>query len=229
MFTHESDKVIFILPVGYAVTVFGLAAYTFGTFGPALGLEPNRGVAVAAVLAGLIFIGLYHRIAAAIFERWQAGNQYTINRLEHEAGALSARIVADDERAPIADDDDSGRIEVNTVEGSYSLPRLSEAERRQNALIGDCLQFIAIGGRAGSFSLRAMTAQRPVGWSENRFEKWWAAKSDQLVRWGLFEKLDRSGTRPANGRTPDDVRRALLRREFATAGDAGQAGQGQAV
>lgn len=241
--TEPSDKTIFTLPLGYGVIVFGLVAFTLGTFGSWLGLTVGDGVRWA-VLAGVV-VGVlqYHELAKAYKARWHAANNMFMARLRRDAAELEAQAdafgrsnttEADDTAGITADDDDANRLRVNTAHGSYTVSRLTTDEANEMALIGDCLKFLAIGKRAGGkYSLRKMQPHRQVGWSETKFEKWWTRVSNQLVTWRLFEKGERDTTKPVGSLTSEDVRRALLRREFhtiePTALRPAQTGQGQTV
>jgi hypothetical protein len=243
MFAIEpNDKTIFILPIGYGVIVFGLVAFTVGTFGPMVGADVGRGIQFA-IFAGMV-IGLleYHGLVKAYRVRWHEANEMLIARMRRttaqytaEADRLStspATTAEDDDTAGDTDaTDDASYIHINTPQGSYYQARMTEAERLEQIEIGQGIRFVNIGIKAGKFSCRGMTPFRPPGWSETKFEKWWTDRSDALVKWGLFEKEDRGATKPAGGRTPDEVRRALLRRDFPasqqTALPTGQTGQGQ--
>lgn len=217
MKTLDDGASIFTIPIGYAIFGFGLMAFALGTV-----LPVGIAVPAAGVWALLIAFLKWDRIANGIMARWSASNRLVI--AQHNSTATSLDFMAGAFAAPTAESAEAGQpepeqdaITVNTAQGSYSVPRYSEAEVKLQAKIGECLRFLRIGEKAGKFSLRAMMPYRPTGMSEKDFEAWWTAQGDQLVAWVQFEKVAKSGTRPL--KPVKDIRTALLSRSFKEAAE----------
>lgn len=211
--SSESDMNILIVPFGYAVFVFGLTAFALGAVVP-LGVA----LPVAGVLSLAWALLKWHAIATGIMARWSIGNRAVI--AERAATAANHEFMAQAFAAPgrpspkmmvPAEDEAEVRadgITIHDARGTRKVARLNAAELAEHQEAGECLRWLAIGQRAGKFSHRAMREHRPPTMSAEQFQEWWQRRGDQLVAWNLFEKVERSGTRPLMDVA--DVRAALL-------------------
>lgn len=208
---------VILVAVGSGLLITGVLALGVAAFGSALGVPFGPGLAVSA-LVGLVVVFLrWQEIVRGELDLWRAKldvaaaqRRAEAARYHFEAAAYSLSGTGDDD---VLDDD---RLSVRASGSAYSLPRLTPEEQALMAEVGECLRFLAIGKRAHGYSVRLMAPYRPANMTRAQFESWWTARTDRLAGWGLFEKSERRAARPAGNRSLDDVRRALLQREFPT-------------
>jgi hypothetical protein len=216
---NDGDKNIFVIPLGYAVFSFGLAATALSALRVVLAMETGTMLTLAALIGGGLGFWRWAQIVNTIHHVWYWEQQAYAEQKRFEAeayrgGGGAAADVEAESNGDAAVDGETEMITVNEMNSSHRIPRLTSDEIEIQEEIGQCLRFIAIALRAeGKLTIREMFKRAP-GTSKSDFERWWTARTDSLAAWGFIEKGEKTPTRLRYNLTLGQVRAALLRRDF---------------
>jgi len=209
-----SNTNFFGLALVKALVVAGLCILAGALLQSVLALSTTQTIGAGLLIGGIFFLRDFIHTATWLEHVWREEQSLAAARLRFEArtytGAWEEQEEEAAEQQPLTD----RLFHHRDLNGSYFTRDLTPAEVAEATEIGECLRFLAVAKKAGGYSVRVMAAHAPPGYSYAQFEKWWTARTNQLAAWGLFEKGDRTPTRPVGNRAIPDIRTALLRREF---------------
>ena len=214
--SHENTN-LFALAFARGVLVAGLCLLGVYILQCVFTIPTTPAIGAAVLIGGLVFFQDISHIAKQIEKVWRAEQDSRCARLKFETSVFTGQweLPAEPGEEAAPDQPSTDRLfHHRTLQGTYFTRDLTPAEVAEQVEIGECLRFLAVADKAGGYSVRLMAEKALPGYTAAQFEKWWTARTDQLVDWGLFEKSERKPTCPVGNRSNYDIRRALLRRDF---------------